>query len=359
MNPHLCEYCGLDFTRRDNLRRHIISTHAEREPFRLLYWCGRCFQTSTRRDIIRRHISVTHAYSPGVAHYHEVHELNTGDIPTFITSHLEGVTDPLVVMAPFNPYNTASQAWLARHDTAYQPIYPHFQENLGPLDLEPTPSYSFITLDPPSRPSFGPHTPPPSSSVNELENNSTIGAEVNRAVEALLAVSAEFTLDPQSGQLDIAADQFDITNVPSTSNNTSLGYVNSSPSDTSSILEDHSETIRAISPSSHISISSTIVGPSFSSIMIQPDTSEVQELLRLANLNYPQVVLDNPQHFANVGYGINLNTNPHSNTDTQEAETEVVSPTDQSREPPAGEYHTGLWDLYGPLRDLTNIPDSY
>ena len=155
-----CEYCGLHFTHRDNLRHHIIQFHPKDEPFRLLYCCGRCFQISTRKDTIKRHVRTLQYDVMPCLNIHHVHEINVleWDIDQYKQYYLPSEEDPLVAIAPFNPFDTQTQVWLSRNDKFYQPLYLDTQENLDHLDLRVAPSASEIDLDTSvhgSQPTFG------------------------------------------------------------------------------------------------------------------------------------------------------------------------------------------------------------
>jgi hypothetical protein len=123
MPRHLCHHCGLTFNRRDNMRRHVRACHSSIEPFRILYFCGRCFKHSTHRDTTALHVRRTHALAPETVRIHTAHEVNTQEfnVRCYIRRFLPEEEDPLVVVAPFNPFATVVQIWLSRNDQTILP----------------------------------------------------------------------------------------------------------------------------------------------------------------------------------------------------------------------------------------------
>jgi hypothetical protein len=185
--------------------------------------------------------------------------------------------------------------------------------------------------------------------TNFLEDTPTaevqLRTELDQAVSVLLGINESMTLNAASGELEATASDSlvsELFNNPTTSSDVSQGFSNRPPSSASSILENHEETIRGITP---ITISSTtsIVDPATIIRNAYPEIFDPNQIID------DQTPTDSP-----TTVQINLNMNPHSNMDTVSEENNDLDSI--NTEPPAGQYPTGLYELYQPLRDISNLP---
>jgi hypothetical protein len=291
---------------------------------------------------------------------HEVHEINvqSWSVETYTQRYLPSATDPLVVLAPFNPFDTTVQIWLARNDRNYQPLYLETQENLGHLDLRPSPLADDIDLDieldtvQESNPPGIYLTQSDTTVFTPIEDPAALAlqaafqAEADTLEAARLAEAEALESTRQAEIVDAVAHIPGLENEPVAHVSTfqPLAVDGQLVSPSSSILPDYSDIVEGLTPSSSFSISSVITISS-EQVAANPDFQDLLE------------ALENSDHIP-----INLNINPHHNdVDTSEAsmDIQVISDDDDLDDPrdvtPPGQYHVGLWDLYGPLRDIGNF----
>jgi hypothetical protein len=260
---------------------------------------------------------------------HPVWEVNEGDIPTFLRRNLVGYEDPLVVLAPLNPFNTRVQTWLSRNDPSYTPLYIDNQENLEECDQNTRPSYDHLSLDATSI--YAPPSPEVSSPVNYLEDNPEVSiAETEQAVASIMEPEPEPT-PSEIAQFDEAA------------------------SDLSSLLEDHSADIEqlweeALEPPQ-------LVTPAMPEVFDPAFDPDFQELVDMFNnpAMLPLPMVSSPNVSPTIQ--VHLNMNPHANLVTPEFEdNDLPSLHSLSPEPPAGQAHISVDELFYPLMDITNLP---
>jgi hypothetical protein len=176
-------------------------------------------------------------------------------------------------------------------------------------------------------------------------NEEQLNIELNEAVEVLLGINQSMTLNAASGVLEATASDSLVSELfdqPTTSNDVSQGYSNRPPSNASSVLENHEDTIRGITP---ITVSST-------SSIVDPATIIRNAYPEIFDAN--QIIDDQTPSGSPTTVQVQLNMNPHSNTDTISEEDNDLSSI--NTEPPVGQYHTPLYELYHELRDITNLP---
>jgi hypothetical protein len=258
-----------------------------------------------------------------------VWEVNQGDVPSFIRSQIAGTEDPLVVLAPLNPFNTEVQVWLSRNDPAYQPLYIDNQENLEECDDNVRPSYDQLSLDVTSI--YAPPTPEVSSPTNFLEDTVPISvSETDQAVVSITPYVPESTV-PEPTMSETALFFDDVA------------------SDFSSLLEDHSETIAEVIQPPEIVMEAAPEE-------IDPDFQELVDLFN--NPAMLPVEMREPTHAPPaVQVHLNMNTNPHANLVTPEFENNDLPDLPRhSPEPPVGQAHVSVDDLFYPMMDITNLP---
>jgi hypothetical protein len=120
-------------------------------------------------------------------------------------------------------------------------------------------------------------------------------------------------------------------------------------SDLSSVLEDHSDIIAEVfqPPAIEIEAAPEQIDPDF------------QELVNLFNdpAMLPVQMWEAPHAPPVVQVHLNMNTNPHANLVTPEFENnDLPDLPEQSQEPPVGQAHVSVDDLFYPMIDITNLP---
>ena len=278
------------------MRRHVRAYHSALEPYRVLYFCGRCFKFSTRHDSTALHVRRTHALAPEIVKIHIAHEVNRRElnVKRYIRRFLPDEEDPLVVLAPFNPFSTVVQIWLSHHDPSYSPLYVDTQENLGNCDQWPRASASYIELDR----DIVPNTEVSHTLPNFLETEDTpVQEPVPEPV--LDHTTGNYTLFTQAETTRAVASITEpgVAPVVSYSNTAVASY-----SYESSTLEDYSDVVAGPSPS-NFDLSNVDqqleVGPELMNLV---DTMESELPEELANINTIDIQ-PTPE----------LNINPHHN----------------------------------------------
>jgi hypothetical protein len=174
-------------------------------------------------------------------------------VQTFIQRFLPDSDDPLVVPAPFNPFHTTAQIWLARNESNYQPIFADHQENLADLDAYPAPSESYLDLNCPEPVATPIPTPGFLDDLASSSQLSLISVQESPS-EAVIQAAVEAELEDAANYLP------DIPVSPVLAHIHPLVINGELASPASSILEDYSDVVRGLSPtpSSVISFQSNI-----------------------------------------------------------------------------------------------------
>jgi hypothetical protein len=247
------------------------------------------------------------------------------------------------------------QTWLSSNDPNYQPVFLDNQENLEECELIEAPSPSYISLDDtiPIVPSAAPVTPGIYLDEDPGVSLSNISIPEVHAEQAVLSAAAQAELEEA------------VRNIPGSNIDSSLSFqplavngVYVSPS--SSILADHSDIVTGTSrPPSTSSSISTI----HSDVPFNPDFRDLLESYEFDISQLQPVVV------------ANLNNNPHSNlasdgesepsnhadvivlSDDENALPDIPPTPEEEPEPVIGQYYRNLYDIYGPMRDLTNFEE--
>jgi hypothetical protein len=266
-------------------------------------------------------------------------------VKTFIQRFLPDSDDPLVVPAPFNPFNTTAQIWLARNESNYQPIFVDHQENLADLDAYPAPSESYLDLESPEEIA----TPIPLPGfLDDLVSSSQLSVITveESPSEAVIQAAVQAELEDAANYLP------DIPVSPVLAQIHPLVVNGELVSPVSSMLEDHSDVVMGLSPTP-----SSVI--SFHSVGINPENNALLEQFDLDMLD--QELAQIQEH-----HPIQMNFNPHHNlvvpspTDTEHAvvisddDDDLSDLTNHQPLTPAGQYHRSIDDLFFPLGEITN-----
>jgi hypothetical protein len=270
-------------------------------------------------------------------------------VPNFILRFLPGLEDPHVVVAPFNPFSTESQIWLARNEPNYSPIFLDHQENVADLDGYPAPSESYLDLESPAPIA----TPEPQTGFLDDDVPSaqlSLISVHNSPSEAVLQAAEQAELADAVNYIP------DIEAQPALAQIRPLVINGELASPSSSILEDYSDIVRGISPSN-----SSILSIHSNNAIVNPEHNALLE-------DFDIDMLDQELAYIQAHIPVPLNVNPHHNlviqspTDTDHAV--VISDDDDPSDhsifelpTPPGQYHRSIDDLFFPLTEITNTVD--